>query len=610
MFVINDLDFQQLLHISDRGCFSDYVLNELIEIFKRNLNPNWTSVNNYNYSNLGFYKQLCVADTNMNNLNESQRQEQKDCKIVSNEALCAALNNLNQQILQTMVVAIIGSIGNYSNKNGNIYFDIDKYLSIKGCKLVCHTAMGTSFINMSLGSFKTHKFRMQYCSSRKMTQDYGEKEKHLQLLKYSMDLFGKPCNYKYEDEKQENAKQEDQNKDVLFNYRRELKEREKFTNESTKNIYGIITLNAWLYKISDASWYSTKEKVNKAHRSLLANINAIMINKPSRETIRIIRSSYWMFSQKIMQDESINLLERFLLSKISLIFIGIYSFYFACIETLNVGNFEKYFSRFVINMIEPNVQFLYKISNVNQQEEQSIQILIKYVRGILHNSYLCLGKKEKGQQWNDGGTSYFKQTNLNKFCSFLQGRQQVFFEISSKWKQERNDTLDLIDQVFDSNTRNDQLYCKWKQLMCHKYCHFCYKNDMRLMRVKGLKRNVYYCNKTCQKNDFLRRKKPILHWIANVTQQMKITFYDRPLKLMFPTIHNTKTFLKNSGVATKKMTICILLILHIIDVYFVNCKTTTKKTNSNKTCLGKKQTTNNMPIKRYIKLQSLCGLFD
>ena len=69
----------------------------------------------------------------------------------------------------------------------------------------------------------------------------------------------------------------------------------------------------------------------------------------------------------------------------------------------------------------------------------------------------------------------------------------------------------MFDDVFDSQTRKDQLYLKWKQLMSHKYCHYCYKNGKKLRKVRDAKRNIYYCNRICQKKHFHQLKKKILH---------------------------------------------------------------------------------------------------
>ena len=64
-----------------------------------------------------------------------------------------------------------------------------------------------------------------------------------------------------------------------------------------------------------------------------------------------------------------------------------------------------------------------------------------------------------------------------------------------------NQSNEWLCHVVDENTRQHELYIKWKNATCIKYCHYCNKIDSKLFKCKKCQK-VYYCSRLCQKKDW------------------------------------------------------------------------------------------------------------
>ena len=93
---------------------------------------------------------------------------------------------------------------------------------------------------------------------------------------------------------------------------------------------------------------------------------------------------------------------------------------------------------------------------------------------------------------------------INHLKEFKFGRfKEYFFPVESP------SMLKHLDQQFsewksnigDTTSRNNNLYQKWKNCTCIKFCNYCKNNSIKLKKCKQCNK-VYYCSKLCQKRDW------------------------------------------------------------------------------------------------------------
>ena len=201
-----------------------------------------------------------------------------------------------------------------------------------------------------------------------------------------------------------------------------------------------------------------------------------------------------------------------------LITIGIISFKFINIDNIKQSNFIKlklYITKYIINYIEPNLIAL------KLKHEQFVGVS-SLATMVLSMCFFFLEIKRKYVEYCKLLHTKLKRIrNIKKrnrraiLCQILKNFVQKFqklrmFEncnnisvlISKATEMQHNKWL---LNVINKETRDNNLYLKWKNVTSIKYCNDCYSSDRKLKTCNKCKQ-VMYCSKNCQKRDWKLHK--------------------------------------------------------------------------------------------------------
>ena len=257
-------------------------------------------------------------------------------------------------------------------------------------------------------------------------------------------------------------------------------------------------------------------------------------NNMNLNTLRLIRSSLWKFSQTIVKERCLGLINKYDLTEndalfwkySSLIVLGMINFY-----TMNMLNrkipsninevtheqvsqsyyiIKLFINRFVINLIAPNLIRFYKLFKISNKK---IDLTVIHLFDSLFRKQLIdildfWQKLNANKQFDSERMQVKSRSGMLKNIAMLQNLL-VLSPINDcdTYKIVKNARLNqyncLLKYVLNEDSRDQNLFTKWKNVTIMKACNHCGKKNKTLKKCRlCVNHQMYYCSRKCQKKDW------------------------------------------------------------------------------------------------------------